>query len=87
MEALRFDVSESLEVFNGRFVPIMMILAISYGLYTLGLAVYYLQFSELAGFPGPKVAAASEWYEFYYDCIKSGKYIFEIEKMHKKYGS
>ena len=87
MESLGFNVSKGLEILSGRFVAITAILAISYGLYALGLAIYYLYFSELAGFPGPKIAAASEWYEFYYDCIKSGKYIFEIEKMHKKYGS
>ena len=54
-------------------------------LYTSSLAVYYLYFSELAGFPGSNIAAATSWYEFYYDCLCGGKYIFEIEKMHKKY--
>ena len=54
--------------------------------YTLGLAVYRLVFSQLAGFPGPKLAAATYWYEFYYDCICQGKFIFEIERMHRKYG-
>lgn len=55
-------------------------------LYTIGLAVYRVFFSELAEFPGPKIAAATGWYEFYYDCWHNGKYIYEIEKMHRKYG-
>ena len=54
--------------------------------YTLGSAVYRLVFSQLAGFPGPKLAAATYWYEFYYDCIRQGKFVFEIERMHRKYG-
>ena len=87
MEAIELNASKVLEVLSGRLIAIAVVLAVSYGLYATGLAIYYLYFSELAGFPGPKIAAASEWYEFYHDCIRNGKYIFEIEKMHKKYGS
>ncbi|KAH0529920.1 hypothetical protein TsFJ059_004613 [Trichoderma semiorbis] len=50
------------------------------------LVIYRLWFSPLAKFPGPKFAAASFWYEFYYDYWLDGKYLFEVEKMHKKYG-
>ncbi|KAF2008686.1 cytochrome P450 [Aaosphaeria arxii CBS 175.79] len=50
------------------------------------LVVHRLYFSPLAKFPGPKLAAATHWYEFYHDYWRGGKYIFEIEKMHKKYG-
>lgn len=55
-------------------------------LYSLGLAIYRLTLDPLAGFPGPKLAAATYWYEFYYDWWCQGKYIFKIEKMHGKYG-
>lgn len=55
-------------------------------LYPCGLGLYRLTFDPLAGFPGPSIAAATYWYEFYYDWWCEGKYIFEIEKMHKKYG-
>jgi len=55
-------------------------------LYACGVTIYNLYFSPLAGFPGPKVAAATGYYEFYYDFFKKGTYIFEIEQMHKKYG-
>lgn len=56
-------------------------------LYVIGLVVYRLWLSPLSKFPGPKLAAATLWYEFYYDAICHGKYTFEIMKMHKKYGS
>ncbi|KAL8990518.1 MAG: hypothetical protein Q9177_000849 [Variospora cf. flavescens] len=55
-------------------------------LYSFVLVVYRLAFSKLSGFPGPKVAAATYWYEFYFDWLRKGKYIFEIEKMHEIYG-
>ncbi|KAJ6019622.1 hypothetical protein N7522_001689 [Penicillium canescens] len=48
--------------------------------------VYHLYFHPLSKFPGPKIAAATFLYEFYYDIIKSGMYIWEIERMHEKYG-
>ena len=55
-------------------------------LYILGGALYRLYLSPIAGFPGPKLAALTSWYEAYYDIIGKGSYIFEIEKMHRKYG-
>ncbi|KAK4064679.1 hypothetical protein Trihar35433_8196 [Trichoderma harzianum] len=54
-------------------------------IYNVYLVIYRLWFSPLAKFPGPKFAAASFWYEFYYDYWLDGKYLFEVEKMHKKY--
>lgn len=49
-------------------------------------AVYRLLFSPLAKFPGPKLAALTLWYEFYYDVIKRGRYTWKIAEMHKQYG-
>ena len=54
--------------------------------YATSLVIYRLCLSPLASVPGPKLAAASGWYEFYYDCLLAGKFIFEIERMHKVYG-
>jgi hypothetical protein len=54
--------------------------------YLIGLALYRLYLSPLAKFPGPKLAALSQWYEFYYDVVIPGQYIFQIQKMHRKYG-
>ena len=42
--------------------------------------------SPVAKFPGPRLAAATFWYEFYYDVVKGGQYVYEIERMHQKYG-
>lgn len=50
------------------------------------LVIYRLFFSPLAKFPGSKLAAATGWYEFYWEWVHKGKYIFQIEKMHEKYG-
>ena len=55
-------------------------------LYILGGAVYRLHLSPIAGFPGPKLAALTYWYETYYDVVRKGRYAFKIEEMHRKYG-
>jgi hypothetical protein len=48
--------------------------------------VYSVYFGPLSQFPGPKFAAATLWYEFYYDVILQGRYTFKIKELHKKYG-
>lgn len=48
--------------------------------------VYHLYFHPLSKFPGPRIAAATYLYEFYYDVVKGGMYIWEVERMHEKYG-
>lgn len=53
---------------------------------TLSVVVYRLYFHPLAGFPGPKLAAITLWYETYHDVWLRGKYVFKIKEMHKKYG-
>jgi hypothetical protein len=54
--------------------------------YVVGGVLYRLYLSPLAKFPGPKLAAATLWYEFYYDTILKGQYTFKIMDLHKKYG-
>src|ERR1700712_2212859 len=54
--------------------------------YVAGLSLYRLVFSPLAEFPGPKLAGLTLWYEFYYDVIKRGQYLFKIRDMHERYG-
>lgn len=55
-------------------------------LYVTGLVVYRLYFSPLSKFPGPKLAAATLLYEFYYDVVRRGQYTFKIKELHKQYG-
>ncbi|KAJ9245692.1 hypothetical protein DTO169E5_411 [Paecilomyces variotii] len=54
--------------------------------YVVARCIYDLFFHPLRKFPGPKRAAIWSFYEFYYDVIKDGTYLWEIQKMHEKYG-
>jgi hypothetical protein len=57
-------------------------------LYRIALALYNISpFHPLARFPGPKLAAMTFLYEFWYEGIRWGKYTWEIERMHEKYGA
>lgn len=67
-------------------LPVSALLAVVFGVYLLSTWAYNLFFHPLAGFPGPKLAAATRLYEFYYDVIKRGQYVYKIEEMHKRYG-
>lgn len=55
-------------------------------LYVTSLVVYRLYLSPLSKFPGPKLAAATLLYEFYYDVVRYGQYTFKIKELHEKYG-
>lgn len=55
--------------------------------YVASLVIYRLFLHPLSHIPGPKLAATTRWYEAYYDVIKGGRYTFQIEKMHKQYGT
>ncbi|KAF7864391.1 hypothetical protein EAF04_006525 [Stromatinia cepivora] len=54
--------------------------------YQVGLLVYRLWICPLARFPGPRLAAGSLWYEFYYDVWLEGQYTFKIRELHEVYG-
>ena len=57
-------------------------------LFSLGtIALRRLYLSPLSDFPGPTLAALSNWYEFYYDVIKGGKFTQHIQELHRKYGT
>ncbi|KAJ5193142.1 Cytochrome P450 [Penicillium cf. viridicatum] len=45
-----------------------------------------LFFHPLAHIPGPRLAALTWWYEFYYDVVLPGRYIFKIQELHREYG-
>ncbi|KHN95530.1 Cytochrome P450 [Metarhizium album ARSEF 1941] len=65
---------------------IMLLLLLGGIAYFLLLVAYRLCLHPLAGFPGPKLAAASSWYEFYHDVIGRGVFCWEIKRMHDRYG-
>ncbi|KAE8548914.1 hypothetical protein EYB25_009297 [Talaromyces marneffei] len=50
------------------------------------IVVARLLLSPLARFPGPKLAALSNWYEFYFDVLQQGQFTAHIQKLHDKYG-
>ena len=54
--------------------------------YLVTFAVYRLYLSPLAKFPGPRLAALTLWYEFYYDVLLRGRYTWKIREMHEIYG-
>lgn len=64
----------------------LQVIAIGVACYTLYGAIYRLYLSPVASFPGPRFAALTFWYEFYYDVIKHGRYTWKIAELHKQYG-
>jgi hypothetical protein len=62
-------------------VPVGIVLYISCGI------IYRLYFHPLSKFPGPKLAAITHLYEFYYNLVQGGMFIWEVDNMHKKYGT
>lgn len=55
--------------------------------YILLKAGYNLYLHPLRNFPGPKLAAIGPYYEFYYDVLKDGMFLWEMERMHEEYGA
>ncbi|RAL66792.1 hypothetical protein DID88_007575 [Monilinia fructigena] len=50
------------------------------------VALWRLFFSPISHIPGPRLAALTSWYEFYYDVIKPGQFVWHIRDLHEKYG-
>jgi len=78
------DISQNLK--NLSPGTLLLGLFISWLIYLVSLAFYRLYLSPISNFPGPKLAALSKWYEFYYEVVKKGQFSFHIQKLHQKYG-
>ena len=61
--------------------------SVAWVVYLIAGVIYRLYFHPLAQFPGPKLAAATGWYEFYHDIVKRGCFIWKIQELHDKYGT
>ncbi|KAE9378827.1 putative cytochrome P450 [Stipitochalara longipes BDJ] len=78
-----FDIIFSAELISA---PPYLLIAIFLVGWSIRTAIYRLYFSPIAKFPGPKLAALTLWYEFFYDVLRGGQYAFKIQELHKKYG-
>lgn len=58
----------------------------AFTLYSSILVVYRLFFHPLRKIPGPWLARATSWYEFYQDVVLVGHYVKEYPILHAKYG-
>lgn len=55
--------------------------------YWISVYIYRVTLHPLAKFPGPKIAGATFWYEFYYDLFPHKlRFLWKIEDLHNKYG-
>jgi len=66
-----------------RFLIAAFVGALVYNSY---LVVWRLLLHPLSKFPGPRIAAATYLYEVWWDYFRDGAYLWEIDRMHQKYG-
>lgn len=55
-------------------------------LYQAAVIIPRLYFSPISNFPGPKLAAATGWYEMFWD-LWDASFPDRVEDMHEKYGT
>ena len=69
-------------------ISTLVLFLIGTSVYTICLVIYRLYFHPLAGFPGPRLAAATEWWEFKIDFFKGtgGLFAAELDRLHDVYG-
>jgi hypothetical protein len=70
-----------------RSLPLTTVSIITLLLYAIGLVIQRLYLSPISKLPGPKLAAATWWYEFYHDVVRGGQYVFKLQELHEKYGA
>ncbi|KAL2829520.1 cytochrome P450 [Aspergillus cavernicola] len=67
-------------------MALFVVFGIGLVIYCAVLSIYRIYFHPLSHIPGPKLAAITHGYEFYYNVIKGGLFIWEVERLHKVYG-
>ena len=72
-------------------MDLVQVLVATIGILTIrqvGIVIYRLYFHPLARFPGPRLAAASTFYELYQDYFVGigGQFCFKLDKLHGEYG-
>lgn len=48
--------------------------------------VYSVYFGSLSKFPGPKMAAATQWYRTYIELVQNISMSTKLKELHEKYG-
>lgn len=59
--------------------------SVIFAVYSLSLVIFRLYFHPLARFPGPKILAATTWFETYVDLFHHD-FPQRLSKIHEKYG-
>ncbi|KAI1322849.1 cytochrome P450 [Xylariaceae sp. FL0255] len=64
-----------------------IVVPVAFLLYHILTIIYRLYFHPLARFPGPKIAAATSWYEAYHDLKQGGgQFMYKLRELHVIYG-
>lgn len=65
----------------------ILFLVVAYLAYVVALVFYRMYLHPLAGVPGPKIAAATLWWEKHSALWKHGRLAWDIKDLHDKYGT
>lgn len=68
------------------FTRLLSAAAILYVCGAASVVFYRLFLHPISRFPGPRIAAATHWYQAYYDIWKGGKMTQNIGRLHEIYG-
>ena len=67
-----------------RVIAYSLVAIVSYAIFGLFRQIYFHPLSHISG---PKLAAATWFYQSYYSLWDGSKYYLQIEKLHKHYGT
>ena len=69
------------------YTSLAILVTSGFFLYLLALGIYRLYLHPLAKFPGPKLAALTQWVEAYHELkAPGGQFIWVYQKWHEQYG-